>query len=95
MLTKSPTKTKLDAEILSAFEKLESIPDKTSKEYGALVEHIATLYKLKTEDRSKQISPDTVLVVAANIFGILWLTRYERERVIPSKSALGMVMKPR
>jgi|1186.fasta_scaffold508735_2 hypothetical protein len=95
MLTKSPTKTKLDAEILSAFEKLESISDKTSKPYGDLVEHIATLYKLKTEDRSKQISPDTVLVVAANIFGILWLTRYERERVIPSKSALGMVMKPR
>jgi hypothetical protein len=95
MLTKSPTKTKLDAEILSALDKLESISDKTSEEYGTLVEHISKLYGLKTNDRSKSVSPDTVLIVAANIFGILWLTRYERERVIPSKSALGMVMKPR
>lgn len=94
MFAKSPAKAKLDAEILSALEKLESL-DRTSEEYGALVDHIATLYKLRTEDRPKQISPDTVLVVAANIFGILWLTRYERERVIPSKSALGFVMKPR
>ena len=51
-------------------------------------------HKLKPEERFKQISPDTVLVVAANIFGILWLTRYERENVINSK-ALGFVMKPR
>jgi chromosomal replication initiation ATPase DnaA len=51
------------------------------------------LHKLKPEERFKQISPDTVLVVVANIFGILWLTRYERERVINSK-ALGFVMRP-
>ena len=54
--------------------------------------------KLASENRfgfTKQISPDTVLVVAANIFGILWLARYERENVIRSRSALGFVMKPR
>jgi len=52
------------------------------------------LHKLKPEERYKQISPDTALIVAANVFGILWLTRYEKTDVINSK-ALGFVMKPR
>lgn len=94
MFIKTQTETKLDAEIRSALEELET-HDKTSEEYGTLVERIAKLHKLKTEERSKPLSPDTVLIVAANIFGILWLTRFERENVIPSKSALGLVMKPR
>jgi hypothetical protein len=37
---------------------------------------------------------DTVLLVAANIFGIVWLARYEKENVIRSQSALRFVMKP-
>jgi hypothetical protein len=95
MLTKSQTETKLDAEIQSALDTLASFPDKTSEKYATLVEHISTLYKLKAETRPKQISPDTVLNAAANIFGILWLTRFERENVIKARSALGFVSKLR
>lgn len=95
MFIKTQTETKLDAEIQSLLDKLETITDKKSEEYGVIVERIAKLHKLKTEERPKQISPDTVLVVAANIFGILWLARYERENVIKSRAALGFVMKPR
>lgn len=94
MFIKSKTESKLDAEIQSALKELESITDKTSENYGTLVERISKLHKLKTEERPKQISPDTVLVVAANIFGIIWLTRYEKTDVINSK-ALGFVMKTR
>lgn len=93
MFTKNKTETMLDAEIQSALEELGST-DKKTDEYGDLVERISKLHKLKAEERPKRISPDTALVVAANIFGILWLTRYERENVINSK-ALGFVMKPR
>ena len=93
MFTKSQTELKLDAEIRAALTQLAD-HDKTSEEYGTLVDRIAKLHKLKTEERPKQISPDTALVVVANIFGILWLTNYERENVITSK-ALGFVMKPR
>jgi hypothetical protein len=92
MFIKSLIETKLDAEIESALEELKS-HDKMSKEYGQLVDRIAELHKLKTEERSKQISPDTVLVVAANLFGILWLARYERENVIKAPKAFGSVMK--
>lgn len=91
---KSPINTELDKEILAALEKLTSIPDKTSEEYGALIDRISRLTKLKSEKGPKPPSMDTVLMIGANIFGILWLTRYERERPITSK-ALGFVIKPR
>jgi hypothetical protein len=93
MFSQSQTEAKLDAEILSALSKLDDL-DPKSEEYGVIVERVSKLHKLKTEEKSRQISPDTMLIVAANIFGILWITNYERANVITSKS-LGFVMKPR
>lgn len=93
MFNRSPIEAALDKEILSALAEL-SQHESTSDEYGAVVERIAKLHKLKSEEKIKLPSLDTALVVAANVFGILWLTRYERENVISSK-ALGFVMKPR
>lgn len=93
MFIKTQTETKLDAEINSLLDKLSETQD--SQEYTTTLERISKLHKLKTEEKSKPISPDTVLVVAANIFGILWLARYERENVVRSQSALKFVMKPR
>ena len=95
MFTKSQTETKLDAEILSLLAKLKETT-KDSDEYGTLVDRIAKLHKLKTEERPKPfISPDTALVVAANIFGILWLARFEKTEVIKAPKAFGFIMKPR
>ena len=96
MFLKTEIESKLDAEIISALTELESITDKTTKDYGDLVDRISKLHELKAKERpKKRISPDTALVVAANIFGILWLARYERENVIKSKTAMGFVFKPR
>lgn len=112
MFNPSQIETKLDAEINSLLNQLKETT-KDSEEYGAILERVAKLHKLKTEEHSiqiedivtmdktesvpwfKRISPDTALIVGANIFGILWLARYERENVIRSKNALGLVMKPR
>lgn len=93
MLPKSKIQAKLDEEIISSLNKLESLKDKPD-EYDIVVERIAKLHKLKTEERLKPPSIDTMLAVSANIFGILWLTRFEKEHVLNSK-ALGFVMKPR
>lgn len=90
---KSRIETKLDEEIISLLEALEP-QTKTSEEYGTIVDRMSKLHKLKSEERLKLPSLDTAMIVGANIFGILWLTRYERENVIASK-ALGFVMKPR
>lgn len=93
MFTWNEVDSQLEAEIESALAELSN-HDKTSEEYATIVEHVSTLYKLKADRKPKPISPDAVLAVAANIFGIWWLTRYEHENVISSK-ALGFVIKPR
>lgn len=94
MFAKNSIESKLDQQIMSALNELDQHTSNT-EEYGAIVDRIAKLQKLKSERGLKPPSMDTVLVVGANIFGILWLARYERENVIKARSALGFVMKPR
>jgi len=92
MLRKSETETKLDAEIRTALAKLDGL-EPTSEEYAKTVDMVSKLHKLKVEERPKRINPDTVLVVAANILGIVWITQHERFHPITTKS-LGFVLKP-
>jgi hypothetical protein len=108
MLPKSSIESKLDTEIISLLDKLKETT-KDSKDYNDIVDRLVKLHKLKTEEHNQLIednqfimpyglkppSLDTVLIVSANVFGILWLTRFERENVITSRAALGFVMKPR
>jgi hypothetical protein len=66
-----------------------------SKEYEAQLKTVESLHTLMFKDRmSRRVSPDTMVLVAANIFGILWITRYERENVVTSK-ALGFIQRTR
>jgi len=95
MFTKTQTESKLDAEIQTLLAKLAEMEDKSTDEYSAMIERVSKLHKLKAEERPKQISPDTILIVAANIFGILWLARYEKENVIKAPNAMKHVMKSR
>jgi hypothetical protein len=93
MFIRSSIESKLDEEILSSLERLDRL-QADSEEYGTVLDRIAKLHKLKTEERFQMPSLDTALMVGANIFGIIWLTRYEREHPLTSK-ALGFVMRPR
>lgn len=94
MFVKSQNAVKLDREIAAQLETLETLRD-DSEAYDTAVDRIARLEKLKSDEGLKPLSWDTVLVVGANIFGILWLARYERENVIKSQTALRNVIKPR
>jgi hypothetical protein len=93
MFTKqTETESMLDAEIARALVKLKDL-DSDAKEYGELLERIAKLHKLKTEEQSEKISPNNALLVAANVFGILSIIHHERIGVITSK-AMGFIIKP-
>lgn len=96
MFIKTQTESQLDAEITAILTKMRGL-EKDSKEYTDLIEVVSKLHKLKTEEspRAKRISPDTMLIVAANIFGILWLARYERDNVIKAPNAMRNVIKAR
>lgn len=53
-----------------------------------------TLHKFEADSKRKLPSPDTMLVVAANLIGVIWITQHERLHVI-SRNTLGYIMKPR
>jgi len=94
MLTKRTTTVSLlDAEIKSALGLLKDL-DKNTPEYGAMLERVAKLSKLKTDERPQRISPDNALLVGANLFGILAIIQHERVAIITSK-AFGLIVKPR
>lgn len=93
MFTKSETEIMLDSEIQAALAKLKNLA-KDSKEYAALLDHVVKLHKLKAEEKPKRISPDTALIVAANVFGILAILGHEHVGPITSK-ALSHVIKAR
>jgi hypothetical protein len=111
VFAKSSIEAALEKEIAAQLEKLSQTQD--TQEYDAIVDRIAKLQKLKSEEsgtnlavvstkvklesdrRMKPPSMDSVLYTGANIFGILWLARYEKEHVIKAQKALGFVMKPR
>jgi hypothetical protein len=94
MFAKSSIETKLEKEITSSLDRLDQL-DKDSAEYGVVVDRIAKLHKLRADEKPKLPSMDNALLVGANIFGILWLTRYERAGNVISSKALGFVMRPR
>lgn len=93
MFTKSEIEIKLDSEILALLDKLEST-QKDSEDYATLVDRLSKLHKLKAEEKPRQISPDTLLTASVYVFGVLWVTRYEKERVLSTK-ALGFIPKPK
>lgn len=86
--------TKLDEAIDSAFRELSGY-HVTEESYGAAVDHIAKLYKIKSEHQDKnQVSKDVVVTGAVNLIGIFAILGYERTQIITSK-AIGFVTKLR
>jgi hypothetical protein len=94
MFTKNQNDLTVDREITAALEELESLRG-TPEKYNATVERIGRLQKMKTRKGVSLPSPDTMLIVSANIFGILWLAHFERSgSVIKTPNAFKNVMKP-
>lgn len=93
MFTRDQPKSKLEEEIDSALNVL-SAHTKHSEEYAKIVDQVVKLHKMKEEEKPSTVSPDTLLMVAANLIGILMITKHERADIITSK-ALSFVMKPR
>lgn len=63
-------------------------------EYSKMVEYLDRLTQMKAQQRRNRVSPDTIVLAAANILGILVIVAYEQKHVMTSKG-LGFVMKPK
>jgi hypothetical protein len=60
--------------------------DGDSEDYATMLNRLERLYKLKEKNAPRQISPDTLLIVAGNILGILVIVAYEHSHVVTSKA---------
>lgn len=89
-LKKDSVKERIEDEILSNFGCLESIKDVDSETYSKVLRNIERLQDLKR----KSLDPNSCLVVAGNLIGILLILGYEQKDFIRSK-ALGFVLRGR
>lgn len=88
----NPIKTKIDDEIIENLENMRLCnPD--SEMYEKCLRNLERLKKIREGDR-KKLSPDSCLVVAGNLIGILLILGYEQKDFIRSK-ALGFVLRGR
>jgi len=65
-----------------------------SKEYTTAVSNLKVLYEAQAKRPASLVEPETVLIVLANLAGIIGILYFERFDVISSK-AFGHIMKPR
>lgn len=84
---------KLDVAVIRILDDMDTYgPD--SKEYPELLSHLERLTKLRNGERFRlsKINPDTVVLAAGNILGILVIVAYEQKHVMTSKG-LGFILK--
>lgn len=55
-------------------------------DYATMLNRLERLYKLKEKNAPKRISPDTMLIVGGNLFGILVIVYFEQAHVLTSKA---------
>lgn len=85
--------SQLDATIDRAHLQLRAL-DPASDEYAAVLDQLIKLHKMQDADRPASISPDTLVMAATNLFGILLILNYERTEIVTTK-ALGFISKTR
>jgi hypothetical protein len=74
----------LDEEIDRVHDKMLS-ETLNGEEYDQLLAVFERLVRLRKEERSSRISPDTLAIVGANLLGILIIVGYEQGHVIASR----------
>lgn len=86
-------RTLLEKEIDELVLELDQYP-KTSKEYAEMITQLERLYKAKSYDEPRRISPDAKATIAANLLGILLILSYEKTDIITTR-AINFVTKGR
>lgn len=60
--------------------------DGDSEEYATCLNRLERLYKLKEKHSKKRISPETWLMVGANLAGIIIIVAYEHGHALTSRA---------
>jgi len=92
-LTASSSEEALDGLIIEHEQEMQKM-DVDSEEYAQALNKLERLHKLKEKTSPKRVDPNTVLIAASNLLGIVIIVAYEHKHVITSK-ALGFAGKLR
>jgi hypothetical protein len=64
-----------------------------TEEYPKMIRYLDSLVRMKGAEHPKnRVSPDTMLIVAGNLLGILVIVIYEQKHVLVSKG-MGFILK--
>lgn len=77
--------SQLDKAIDKVYKSLETFAPE-DPEYALAMDKLERLMKLKTENRRKQVSGDTLVTVGGTLLGILCIVAYEQKHVMVSKA---------
>ena len=83
--------SQLDIALNRAYAALSNLQE-TDEQYSQILDHIVKLHKMKNDERTSQVSPDTWATIGANLVGILLIIRHEHVNVITSR-AMNLVTK--
>lgn len=65
-----------------------------SEEYREALDALVKLHKMKEDEKPNPVSKDTLIIVGANLLGILMVISHEHVNVVTSR-AIGLLLKPR
>ena len=85
--------SRLDKVIDTLLEQMLETENGTD-EYKLALDQLVKLYKMKETETPRRVSPDTLILVAGNLVGVVLILGYERAGVVTSK-ALAFLTKLR
>ena len=60
--------------------------DPHTEKFGLMTAQLTELYKIRNENRSRRVSPDTLATIVANLLGIGIIVGHERTHIVTSKA---------
>jgi len=87
MFTSKPdTNDQLLAETIERVMQDMKDEDPHSEKFGTMTAQLTELYKIRNENRSRRVSPDTLATIVANLLGIGIIVGHERTHIVTSKA---------
>lgn len=93
MFSRKKPDSQLQREFCRALSLLEE-SNTDSEFYASTVDQVVKLHKMKEEESSYRVKPDTLALIVANLFGIVLILKHERADIITSK-AMSLLLRPR
>lgn len=79
------TPSPIDVEIEALLEELKYHRQK-AEDYKKFMDEVERLHKMKMQNASRRVSPDTALMTSAHLAGIVMILKHEQVNVITSKA---------